>query len=53
MVYEKGDTSERDVLDNVIIEYPKGGNIEYKGRFLGSGKKMINRIIEIEKELSK
>ena len=33
-------------------EYLKNGEIKYKGKFWGSGKKMLNRIVEIEKELS-
>jgi len=31
--------------------YLNNGEIRYKGRFLGSGRKMLDRIIEIEKEL--
>ena len=50
--YEKYDKGfyEKSFLDKIEIIYSKGGRIEYKAKVLGSGIKILNRLVEIEKE---
>ena len=51
-IYDLGYAREKE-LNKIETIYKEGGYIEYKAKILGSGIKILNRIIEIEKKLNK